>query len=261
MSRYWRIYKTFFTSSLARELEFRVNFFAKVLQNAVWIFFFLMILLVVYRNTDSVAGWGRGDAFILAATVFMMNAMAQALFFGVAEIPEHVRKGTLDFIITKPVDTQFWVSVRKFNFDQIGTFVAGLILVVVGVLTAKLQPGPAAVIAYAVLVASSLIIFYAFNLILMTTGIWLVRVDNLWVLGESLSQISRYPIDIYGARLQRLFLFVLPLGFIATVPARQLKNGFDPGMAGLGLLWAVVFFAFARWFWRFALRHYTSASS
>ena len=45
MGRYWKIYRTFFTSSLARELEFRANFFAKVLQNGVWIFFFLMILI------------------------------------------------------------------------------------------------------------------------------------------------------------------------------------------------------------------------
>lgn len=261
MARYWRIYRTFFVSSFARELEFRANFFAKILQNVMWIFFFLMILFVVYRNTDQVAGWTKGQSFVLAATVFLMDAITRALFFSLNEIPEQVRKGTLDFVITKPIDTQFWISTRKFNFDQIGTLFAGLVMVAVGVVSAEVRPDAAQWTAYVLLVIASIVIFYSFSLALMTTGIWLVRVDNLWVLGDSVQQISRYPIDIYSGVAQRIFTYFLPLAFISTVPARQLVNGFDAQMLGLGLGWALLFFLGARWFWRFALRHYTSASS
>lgn len=261
MRRYWQIYRTFFTSSLARELEFRANFFAKILQNAIWIFFFLMILLVIYRNTDNVAGWGRGDALILAATVFLMNSVFTAFFFSLNEIPQHVRQGTLDFIITKPVDTQFWISIRKFEFGQVGTFVAGLIMVVIGVTSAGLHPSLLQWAGYTSLALSSLVIFYSFNLILMTTGIWLVRVDNLWVMGETLTQIARFPIEIYSSGLQRVFTYFVPLAFIATVPASQLKVGFNGELVAIGAAWAVGFLIAARWFWRFALRHYTSASS
>jgi ABC-2 type transport system permease protein len=261
LRRYWQIYRTFFTSSLARELEFRANFFAKILQNAIWIFFFLMILLVIYGNTNSVAGWSRGDAFVLAATVFLMNSVFTAFFFSLNEIPQHVRQGTLDFIITKPVDTQFWISIRKFEFGQIGTFLAGLIMVVVGVTTSHMAPSFLQWVGYVTLALTSLLIFYSFNLILMTTGIWLVRVDNLWVLGETLTQISRYPIDIYSGGLRRIFVYFVPLAFIATIPASQLKSGFNGSMVALGLVWAIAFFIIARLFWRFALTHYTSASS
>jgi len=261
VARYWKIYRTFFTSSFARELEFRANFFAKIIQNAIWIFFFLMILLVIYRNTNMVAGWNRGDAFILAATVFLMNSVFTGFFFSLNEIPQHVRQGTLDFIITKPVDTQFWISIRKFEFGQIGTFLAGSVMVVVGVVTAHLHPSPAQWAGYFVLVAASLLIFYSFNLILMTTGIWLVRVDNLWVLGETLTQIARFPIDIYGVALRRMFVYFVPLAFIATIPSSELKNGFDLRMVGLGFLWSAIFLVAARLFWRFALTRYTSASS
>lgn len=261
MARYWRIYRTFFVSSFARELEFRANFFAKILQNALWIFFFLAILFVVYRNTDSVAGWSRGEALILAATVFLMNAVANAFFFSLAEIPNQVRMGTLDFVVTKPIDSQFWVSTRKFNFDQIGTLVAGFAMIAVGVLNAKIAPGALQWVGYVTLVAASLTIFYAFNLALMTTGIWLVRVDNLWVLSESVTQIARYPLDIYGAGLQRFLTFAVPLGFLATVPARQLVRAFDPAMVATGALWALAALLLSRLFWRYALRHYSSASS
>jgi len=118
MLRYWRVYKTFFTSSFARELEFKANFIAKLGQNIMWIFFFVMILLVVYGNTKSVAGWDRGDAFVLGATIFLMNAVFNAIFFSLQDIPSQIRLGTMDFVVTKPMDTQFWVSSRRFNFDR-----------------------------------------------------------------------------------------------------------------------------------------------
>lgn len=261
MRRYWQIYRTFFTSSFARELEFRANFFAKILQNAIWIFFFILLLLVVYRNTDSIAGWSRGDSFILAASIFIMTAIGTAFFMSIMEIPQHVRQGTLDFIVTKPIDSQFWVSSRKFNFDKIGTLIAGIVMLIIGVIQAKVHPGFSEWSAFAVLLASSLVIYYSVSLMLMTTGVWLVRVDNLWVLTETMTEVARYPIDIYGMGIKNLLTFVVPMAFIATIPASQLVRGADWRMVGLGLVWAAVFFGLSRAFWKFAMRHYTSASS
>lgn len=261
MARYWKIYTTFFKSSLVRELEFRANFFAKVVQNLVWIGFFLLIILVIYRNTNSIAGWNRGDAFILAATCFLMNSLVSAFFMSLQDIPNQVRMGTLDFVITKPVDTQFWVSFRRFNFDQIGTLLAGIAMIVIGIVTSGLAPSATQWLGYLSLLIAATAIFYSFNLLLMTLGIWLVRVDNLWVLGETVMQVARYPVDIFGAGLQRLFVYGIPLAFLGTMPSSQLVKGFDPGMIALGGGWAVGLMLLSRWFWRFALKHYSSASS
>lgn len=261
MGRYWRIYRTFFASSLSRELEFRANFFAKVAQNVVWVGFFFAILLVIYGNTNSIAGWNRGDALVLAATVFLMNAISSAFFMSLSEIPEQVRQGTLDFIVTKPIDSQFWISARRFNFDQIGTLIAGVGLIAWGVRVADVSPSPAQWLGYVLLVTCALVLFYSMNLLLMTTGIWLVKVDNLWVLSESVVQVARYPLDIYGTGLQRVFTFAVPLGFLSTIPARQLVRGSDFAMVGLGLVWATAAFLAARTFWRYAMKHYASASS
>lgn len=134
-------------------------------------------------------------------------------------------------------------------------------MVAYGVIQGGLTPSAAQWLAYLALIPASLAIFYSFNLALMTLGIWLVRVDNLWVLGESIMQIARYPMDIYQGALQRAFVFFVPLAFLATVPAKQLVRGFDGPMLMLGLAWAAVFLVLSRAFWRFALRHYASASS
>ena len=261
MRRYWQVYRTFFVSSFARELEFRANFFAKIMQNFVWMSFFVLILLVIYRNTNTVAGWGRGDAFILAATIFLMTSVGTAFFMSIMEIPQHVRTGTLDFIVTKPIDSQFWISSRKFNFDKIGTMFAGIVMLVVGLLQSHLHPTLGDGLAYLLLVATSLAIYYSVSLMLMTTGIWLVRVDNLWVLTETMTDVSRFPIDIYGPGIRQVLTYVLPMAFIATIPASQLVHGSSWPLVGLGFAWAVGALTMSRLFWKFAMRHYTSASS
>lgn len=261
MGRTWRIYRAFFQSSLARELEFRANFFAKIAQSAVWVTFFILILLVIFSRTKEVAGWSRGDAFVLAATCFMMNALSSAFFMALMEVPQMVRQGTLDFVLTKPVDSQFWVSMRRFNFDQVGMFLVGVGMVVLGISQAGLHPTMLQWIGYLSLILSSLAIFYAFNMCMMTLGIWWVRVDNLWVLGESVMQVARFPIDIFGPQIARLLTYVVPLAFLATIPARQLVHGFDGGAVLLGTGWATLALIVCTLFWRFALRSYASASS
>lgn len=261
MRRYWRIYRTFFVSSFVRELEFRANFFAKIAQQAVWVLFFVLILLVVYNRTDTVAGWSKGDALILAATLFFVEGIWRAGFFSLLEFPQQIRQGTLDFVLSKPVDTQFWVSTRRFNFDQLGTVLGGVAMIIWGVRSAGLTPAWDQWLAYIALIPCSLAIVYAINVCLMTLAIWFVRVDNLWVLGDTVLMAVRYPIDIFGPMLARVFTYYLPIALIATIPARQLVKGFDGTSLLLGLVWTAFALMLTRFFFRFALRSYGSASS
>jgi ABC-2 type transport system permease protein len=244
-----------------RELEFRANFIAKIVQNMVWVGWFLMVLLVVYRNTDSVAGWGRGEGFILGSSTFLLSAVFGLFFRSMLEIPELIRRGTLDFVLTKPVDSQFWASTRRFNFDQIGSFIAGSLMLWYGIGQFGRPIEAVQWFGFGVLFFCALAIFYSKNAIFMITSVWFVRVDNLWVLSETSLDVSRFPIDIFGASIQRALVYFIPLAFLATMPARQLVRGFDPAMLMLGVFWGTLAIVVSRAFWLFALRAYNSASS
>lgn len=261
MRRLLRVYRVFFTSSLSRELEFRANFFAKILQNAVWAGFFVLVLLAIYHNTDSIAGWNRGMAFLLTATVFLVSGLCGAFSMGLMEIPSLVRMGTLDFVIARPIDNQFWVSFRRFNFDQFGTIAAGVVMLVVGLPLSGMHPGPAAWLAYGVMVVAGAVMFYCVNLMLMTLGIWWVRVDNLWVLGDTAMSIARFPIEIFPRAMIWTLTFIVPIALFASMPTQQLVVGFDAARLILAMVWALVGVAVSRGFWRYALGFYSSASS
>jgi ABC-2 type transport system permease protein len=256
------IYRGFFTSSFQRELEFKANFIANVVQNVLWIAFFILLLKIVYTNTSSVAGWSEGDSYVLAATVFFTYSTLIAFTFAnLMEIPEKVRKGTLDFDLIKPVDSQFLISVRKFNFDEIGTLIGGVVMLVIGLLMNGHSPTMVQGLAYSALLVCAVLIFYSFQLMMMTLGIWLVRVDNLWVLGEMVYYVARFPIDIFRSPLKLILTYYIPLAFIASVPAQVLLGRASPNLLIYGLLWTGVFLTISRLFWRFAVNCYSSASS
>jgi ABC-2 type transport system permease protein len=126
---YWRLYKAFVRASFVREMEFRANFWAKMLYNALWLGFFLATLKIIYRHTDAIAGWRESEALMLAATLYFIDALISTLFyFGLSELPTLVRQGTLDFVLFKPVDSQFWLSLRRINLDQLGSLAVAVLL-------------------------------------------------------------------------------------------------------------------------------------
>jgi ABC-2 type transport system permease protein len=257
-----QVYKRFLTSSVQRELEFKANFFANVGQNILWIAFFILLLKIVYTNTSSVAGWSEGDSYVLAATVFFTYALL-IVFFSVnlMEIPEKVRKGTLDFDLLKPVDSQFLVSIRKFSFDEIGTILGGVVMLVVGLSLNGASPSLLQGITYVAMVWSAVLIFYSFQLIMMTLAIWLVRVDNLWVLGETVYYVARFPTDIFRSQLRVVLTYYIPIAFIASEPTKVLLGRAPTTTLWISLLWMAAFLVVSRLFWRFAVNRYSSASS
>lgn len=261
VARYFRIYRVFFVSSFARELEFRANFIAKILQQFVWVFFFILMLLVIYNRTPEVAGWNRNEAFVLASTLFLLEALWRGMFMALLEFPQMIRQGNLDFVLTKPVDAQFWVSLRRFNFDQVGTLFGGVAMMIYALSASGIRPDFEQWACFAVLFASALTIFYAFNLAMITTAIWFVKVDNLWVLGETVLMVARQPVDIFGLKWGKVFTFMIPLGFLATIPAAQLVKGASLGMVAIGLGWSLGALLVVRIFWQWALKSYGSASS
>jgi len=226
-----------------------------------WVCFYLLIILVIFSRTDNIAGWSNKTIYVLMGSVFLMSSIFGAFCMSLMEVPEQVRKGTLDFVITKPVDTQFWVSFRRFNFDKIGSMAVALIMLIYGVVQSNVVIGPLQWGGYVLQVFCAICIYYSLCLLMMTLSIYFVRIENLWVLSETVLETARFPIDIYGPFAKQILMFYVPIGLLATAPASQLMQGFQWQTIVASVVWAGVSLLATRYFWNFTLRRYTSASS
>jgi ABC-2 type transport system permease protein len=259
---YARMFGMFMRTCAVKEMEFRGSFWMGIVANIIWVSAYVVLMEVIYANTTSVGGWNKGEAVMLLGTFVMVNGLV-TMFFGrnLTELPNQVRLGTFDFTLVKPVNSQFFVSMRFLNFSELGTVAAAVAMVVYGSRMSGQTITPGAVAAYLGMVLCGLAIYYSIYMILMSTTFWFIRVENLWTLGETVFQVTRFPMNIFGQAAEMAFTFLFPLIFIAHVPAQALLSVAPPAMFAIGITMAVLLvFAGAR-FWNYATRFYASASS
>lgn len=261
-TRVFRLLAVFMRTCLVKEMEFRGNFWMGLVANVVWVSSYLVFMKIIYSNTHSVGGWTQGQGIMLLGTYSLTRGIVDIAFSrNLAELPNLVRLGNFDYVLVKPVNSQFFVSLRYMNFGEVGSALAALAMVLYGARMDHIAITLGGVGGYIVMLACGICIFYGIYLILMSTAFWFVRVDNLWALGETVFQVARVPLNIFGPSAVKFFTFVVPLIFIAHVPSRALMSLVTPAMFGLGIVMALSSLFLSMLFWNFATRFYTSASS
>lgn len=177
-----------------------------------------------------------------------------------ARIVEHTRTGTLDFVLLKPVDSQFRLSTRRVSPWGMPDVLFGASMIGCAALQLEL---PATRLLWAVVpLLWTCAIQYSLWFTLASISIWYVKVHNVTEVLNALLAAGRYPIDALPRGAYRfVFTFIVPVALLTTVPAQVALSQATPGGLLLAAGFAVGAFAFSRTFWRFALRYYTSASS
>jgi ABC-2 type transport system permease protein len=261
VTRYWRLASIFTSASIAVQLEYRANFVINVITSVLAAAGGLFGLLLVYGDGQAVGGWSTLEAtVVLGVFTFGRGFISAVLAPNLNRIAEGVRTGTMDFVLLKPVDAQFYVSTRNLNILKVPDLLVGL-----GLAGWALLRLPAVslggVLAGALLLLASLAIVYSIWFALATTAFWFVRVENVTELFNGFYRAGQFPVSVYPPVVRLVFSTIVPIAFVTTVPASAVLGRLEPltGAAALGLAAALTLGS--RWFWRRAVRSYTSASS
>jgi ABC-2 type transport system permease protein len=119
------------------------------------------------------------------------------------------------------------------------------------------------VVLYLVAVGFGVAVHYSIMLSLAAVSFWIVRAQGLVYGYFNFLHIARYPDVIFPRVFRFIFGWIIPVVIVANIPARLLiKPLGHPAWLMLHLVIAgSTAFFLSRLFWRFALRHYSSASS
>ena len=241
-------------------MEYRVNFLLSCLATLLTLGGSLFTIGLLFQNGHTPGGYSWPAALTVLGVYTLLDGVQQSVLApNRTALTEHVRSGTLDYVLLKPIDGQFWLSTRRFSPWGLTDVVAGLGLL--GVAAWQLKARPVDVGVGAVAVALGAVILYAVGYLLATLTIWFVKLYNITIAMAALLEAGRYPIEAYPWAYRAFFTLVLPVAFMTSVPAGALR-----GEAGFGWLLGLAavaggLFLAARGFWALALRSYTSASS
>lgn len=263
MLRYARLLGVQLRASATVAMQYRVEFLVQGGLALFWASWSLVPILVVFGKRAGVAGWSFEEALVVVGWFMVMKGLLEgAVNPSLASVVEHIRKGTLDFVLLKPADAQFLVSTQKFAPWRIIDVVAGFVIFVAAFRRLGRWPAPEHVLAALLLLGCAALILYSVWILVISAAFFVVKVDNLSFLFVSIFDAARWPADVFRGALRFVFTWLVPLAIMTTFPARALL-GKDFGAldALAALAGALAFAAFSRLVWLRSIGRYTSASS
>jgi len=248
--------------SVLHELQYRANLGIQLAESLLSLVGALVGLAFVFSKTETLAGWRPAELLTIVGVYFLVGGITRVVVQpSLTRFMEDIRLGTLDFTLTKPVDAQVLASIRQIEIWKGVDVLLGVVVLAVALAQLGLSIGPLAALTFAVSLLCGVVIVYSFLLILATCSFWFVRLQNIFVIFQSMYEAGRWPIGIYPPWLRTTLTFLVPVGFAITVPAEGLVGRLSPATLALALALAVALPLLARRYWLHGIRHYSGASA
>jgi viologen exporter family transport system permease protein len=260
--RYLRLLALQLRMSLTVGAAYRWDFLLQSVLALVWTYLGLVPLFVALHGRPPVEGWTYEQALVVVGCFTIMNGVLYgAVSPSLIAVVEHIRKGTLDFVLMKPADAQFLVSTAKFEPQRVVDVLAGVGIVVWAFALMHTAPAVSAVAVAVTLLVVAVAVLYSICILAVAAAFWVVRLDNLTYLLNSILDFGRWPIGIFKGFVRLFFTIVIPIALMTTYPAEALLGRLSARTGALGILGSVAFTFLGRLVWTRALGRYTSASS
>jgi ABC-2 type transport system permease protein len=231
-----------------------------------WFFILLAFYRTIFTKTSNVAGWTESEYLFFVGCYFALGGVIEALFLGNCnEFADLVRTGDLDFYLLKPIDEQFLVTCRDIDWSSVANILMGAIIMGVALHGLELGFDPWRLCAFLVLFACGIAITYSCLVLLTAAAVWFKRNQSLYEVWWLFSSLMRYPREIFSgpwaSPMGFFFTFIVPILLVVNVPANVLVRVFEPALIAFTLVVSLLLLIASRWFFRYALRRYRSASS
>lgn len=262
MLYYLRVYKKILQLNLAALTAYRWNFINSTLSSISWGIFSIASIMLVTNHTAKIFEWSREEILLLTGIYGIVLGIFHFFFSSNFDrLSQIIHRGELDIFLVKPIDTQFLLSTSRVGYTSIFRILMniGFTVYLLNQLAIKLSLFQIA--SFCFLLVIGILLLYSIWFIISTLIIWFTRLSNLVDLMYTLSNIARYPNEMYQQLVWYVFLFLLPITLVVSTPTKVLLQKALAGDVVLLLLFSVTFFLISRKFWKFALRYYTSASS
>ncbi|ABS05599.1 ABC transporter permease [Kineococcus radiotolerans] len=260
-------YRAVLASRVRAQLSYRTSFAADLASNVGIGVSEFATLYVVFSQVPTLGGldvWQASLVFALANVTF---ALADLLVGHLDTLPAHLRSGTLDAFLLRPMPVLAQLVTSDVSLRRAGRVLVGVVVLAVAWPRTGIALDARALGLLAVALVGGTAIFCAVFVLAGACQFWLLdgreAVNSITYGGANAAQ---YPSSLYGAPLRWLFCYVVPTAFVAYLPVLVLIG--EPGPPGLPswLGWtsplaALALGAAALLLWRAGLRRYTGSGS
>lgn len=248
-------------------MQYRASFAMQIFGSFIINFVELAALLVLFSQFTNLGGWRVGDVIFLYGLSAVMFSIGDTIGNGLDRFSETIRFGDFDCVLTRPVSPFLQALVGDVSLRHLGQMIQGIVVFGYALTLVDAPWDVGRVLYLLVVIASGAALFVCLFGIQAVLSFWTVEsIDAINAFTYGGSDLAQYPLHIFDRWLRRLFLWVIPVGFVSYLPALYLLDKPDP----LGLpeatryaapLAALAFAVVTGALWRFGVRHYRSTGS
>jgi ABC-2 type transport system permease protein len=222
-------------------------------------------LALMFHSIDLLGGFGLREVALLYGASGIGIGIGDLVIGSVEQIGLHVRTGTLDAMLTRPVPLLVQVCADRFALRRLGRIAQALAVFAYGV--GAVDWSPARVAVAVLMVVAACAIFFSFFVAFSCIQFWTLDATefaNAFTYGGN--TMTQYPMTVFPREVLVALTFVVPVAFVNWYPCLYLLDRPDPfGMpswfAVLSPVVAALTVAVAGFAWRTGVRHYTSTGS
>jgi len=220
-----------------------------------------------FHQVRSLGGFSFAEVTLIFGLATVAFGLADAVVGHLERLPFYLRTGQFDAFLLRPLSALGQLVTSDFSLRRVGRVGTSLAILATALVVVDVDWTPTRAALLLVTPVAGAVIFGALFVATSAVGFWLVEgmeFANAFTYGGN--YLSSFPFTVFGTAVRRLFTFVIPLAFVAYLPALALLGRDDPfGLPGW-LTWSGVPVALlscgaAGLLWRAGLRQYVGAGS
>jgi ABC-2 type transport system permease protein len=262
-----RTYAAIVRAQVRAQAQYRLSFVVDLVSSALGVTLDLLVILVLFRVTRSLGGFGFAAALLMGSLAAFGFALADMVTGNVDRLRDTIRRGTLDAALVRPLGVLPQLIASDFAPRRVGRVLQSAAVLAIALGYARVAWTPAHVAMLVLAPVSGAVFFCSWFIAGATVAFWWIESGefaNGFTYGGR--DFTTYPVTVYSGLFRRLFAYSLGFAFVAYYPALVLLDRPDPLGAPRWMGWCAPLAATAaavtaRAIWRFGIRHYRSTGS
>jgi ABC-2 type transport system permease protein len=250
--------------NLKARMEYRGEFVLGLMFGLVWQSAMVLFAGVLLTRFPGLGGWTQGGVLLIASMRLLSHSFYVATFQNIIALATTIQEGRVDGFLLRPMPLYQQVLLTTFRVNAFGDLLAGLGVFTIALLRLDIAWTPAKACYVAAAIIGGVLVEAAIQTLLSTAAFRFVGVAswNNWI-DETISTFANYPLNVLPSTVRDTLTFILPVAFIAYLPAavvtgRAASTGVPGWLALSSPVAGLVFFLAAKAAWYRSIRWYQS---
>lgn len=246
-----------FKLSAIADLQVPFNIGLQFLNDILWYLLQIVLFEALYLHVTDLGGWGIAEMRVFLGVLFLVDAFQMILFSHNFDVfSEKIVNRDLDLLLLRPVSTQQLMTSQKLQCSYLLNAIFAFSWLIWSL---TLIPGGfpwLRSLLILIIIPAALAIFYTTRLIFCTVALLMTKAEHFHEFYFTFFKMGQRPDFLYGSGVRYIILMIIPVGMIASVPARVLVDPMDTFALPSLLIMAALFLFIANRFWHWSVKRY-----